>query len=100
MLHLCPFCGHFLHKPLSDGISSCTNCSRIFDSNPMNRLLSAGWLVRRKHYEEVEDLIREGFTPEESDLVISFVIENQYSPQEFFEALKGMGISNVYTVAC
>lgn len=100
MLQLCPFCGHFLSKPLTDGIASCTHCSRIFDSNPMNRLLSAGWLCYRKHYEEVEDLVREGFTTEEAQVVISFVVGNQYDQQEFAEALKKMGISSLYTVAC
>ena len=99
MLQLCPFCGHFLSKPLADGIASCCNCSRIFDSSPMNRLLSAGWMVRRKHYEDVEDVVRQGYTPEEAELVISFVVENQYSPEEFYDELKRRGVSDRYTVA-
>jgi hypothetical protein len=100
MLSICPFCGHFLSKSLADGIASCTNCCRIFDSSPMNRLLSAGWLCRKKHYDDVEDLVREGFTTEEAELVVEFIVDNQYDPQEFAEELKRMGVSNVYTVAC
>jgi hypothetical protein len=100
MLQVCPFCGYFLPKPLIDGFASCKNCSRVFDSNPTNRLLSAGWLCRKKHVEKVEDLVREGLTKEEADLVVSCIVDDEYSPQEFAQELKKMGISSSYTVAC
>jgi hypothetical protein len=98
MLQLCPFCGHLLPKPVADGIASCKNCQRVFDTSPMNRLLSAGWLCRRRNYEHKENLIGQGFSPDEAELVISLVVENQYSPQEFAEELKTRGISELYVL--
>jgi hypothetical protein len=66
----------------------------------MNRLLSAAWLVRRKGYEEAEDLVREGFGEEEAKTVVSFIVDDNYSHEEFYEELKKLGISDRYTVAC
>ncbi len=100
MIQLCPSCGHSLSKPICDGITSCLNCHRVFDTCRFNRLLSAGWLVRRRHYDEVDDLVRQGYTAEDAELVIRFVVENQCSPEEFAAELKRIGVSNLYTVAC
>lgn len=96
MIHLCPFCGHVLPHNLKDGIASCLNCSRVFDSTPFNRLLSAGWMVRKEHIYSAERLVSYGFTQEEALLAITFVFENCYSHEEYVKALKNLGVSQVY----
>lgn len=97
MIDLCPFCGHRLYQALGDGIATCNNCSRVFDSCPLNRLLSAGWVVRKKNYDDPQDLVREGFTEEEAYVAICFVYENEYSPDEYLKALRSLGVSEKYT---
>lgn len=97
MIELCPFCGHSLPHSLNDGFTTCTHCSRVFDSCPFYRLLSAGWLVRKRNYETVEELERAGIDPEEAILVACFVGENSFSHEEFFAFLKKIGVSEKYT---
>jgi hypothetical protein len=96
MIEYCPFCGHSLLRPLKDGIATCTHCSRVFDSCPFNRLLSAGWLMRKKGYDSVEELERAGIDPDEAILVNGFVGENGFSHEEFFKVLRKLGVSEKY----
>lgn len=96
MIQLCPFCGHLLPHGLGDGLGSCMNCSRVFDSSPFNRLLSASWLCRKQHIVDVDMLANYGFKKEEAMIVINFVAENSYSHQEFCQVLKELGVSQVY----
>lgn len=78
---------------LRDGLASCIQCHRIFDSWLTNRLLSASWLVRQNNYHGVEQLISDTKLPEhEVILVYSFVGENLYSHDEFLKVLKLFGI--------
>lgn len=98
MMHLCPFCGHMLPHNLRDGIGSCPHCSRVFDSTPFNRLLSAGWIVRKEHISCPERLVSYGFREDEAKTAVDFVFENCYSHEEYVRALKEMGVSQVYQI--
>lgn len=95
MIQLCPFCGHSV-DPVYDGITSCRRCSRVFDTCPINRLLSASWLTRRKNITTVDQLRECGYSAKEADLVISYVVDQCYSHEEFFKELKDLGISARY----
>lgn len=94
MIEYCPFCGSLLDPPLADGISSCINCNRVFDSNPTTRVLSASWLVRRRHLLYAEEIERQGFTRLEAELVEKYVIEQHFSHQEFEKKLKEVDFLN------
>lgn len=96
MITLCPHCGHSLKHPVHDGITSCRNCNRVFDSSPFNRILSAGWIARRQNLIGPEKLIQHGYDPEEAKMAIEFVVEKCMSHQEFVEVLKNLGISTQY----
>jgi hypothetical protein len=91
MIKLCPFCGYKLSSMLmlvNDGITTCDNCNRVFDSSIYHRLLSAAWMVRRWHVEDVESLKqRFGFSEAESNLLYKYVIENRYSHDDFIKVL-------------
>lgn len=88
MLH-CPFCGHHLPHPLLDGISSCANCYRAFDSSKQNLLLSTSWLVRKRGITEPQYLIYQfEISPEDAEMVITYVSEEGYTHEEFARFLK------------
>lgn len=97
MIMFCPHCGHSLNQVVVHGITSCTNCNRVFDTNPFNRLLSASWLVRRKHIVVEEALMHYGYTREESELVIECVVDNCFTHEDFVKFLKEKGISQSYS---
>lgn len=97
MIEFCPFCGHPLSNPLNDGISNCSHCSRVFDSCPFNRLLSAGWLARKKNYETTEELERAGVDPDEAIFIACFVGENAFTQEELFQFMRKIGVSEKYT---
>lgn len=93
MIMACPFCGTYIPEVLNDGLASCLHCSRVFDSSTTNRLLSASWLIRKNKYHGVEQLISDTKLSEpEAILVYSLVEEKCYSYDEFFKALKTLGI--------
>jgi hypothetical protein len=96
MIQLCPYCGHVLPTALRDGISNCLNCARVFDSCEFNKLLSAGWLVRKQHITDEQVLVRYGFTEAEAVLALAFVLEKQYNHDDYVKALKLLRISQVY----
>ncbi len=96
MIQLCPFCGHNLHYPLKDGIANCNHCSRVFDSCPFNRMLSAGWLIRRKNYDNLYQLMGCGVSEDEARLALELIVDEEMSHDEFFEALRQKGVSEVY----
>lgn len=95
---MCPFCGHVLPTPVKDGVANCLNCSRIFDSTPFNRLLSAAWLVRRQNIVDEDRVIAYGFTPAEAAFVIRFVAEQAYCHDDFLKVLEELGVSKIYKV--
>ena len=97
MIH-CPHCGFSLKHPISDGITSCRNCNRIFDTNPLNRVLSAGWFARKSHLRTIDLLLQYGFSFFEADLVYTYVIEQCLPHEEFSKVLLGLGISTKYEI--
>lgn len=85
----CPFCGHHLASPLLNGMSSCTNCCRVFDSSKQNILLSTAWLVRKRDITDIQYLIDHvGSTHEDASFVIEHVADGCMSHEEFFLLLK------------
>ena len=97
MLLYCPHCGHQLNCVVVHGITGCNNCKRVSDSNPFNRLLSASWLVRRRHVYDEDALIHYGFTREESTMVLEAVIDNCMTHEDFVKFLKEKGITQFYS---
>jgi hypothetical protein len=90
---VCPYCGIQVHEPLLDGLASCQNCHRVFDSSVCNKLLSASWLVRKNRYHGVEQLISDTKLDEhEAIIVYSLVSDACYSYDEFRNALTKLGI--------
>jgi hypothetical protein len=94
ILIYCPHCGFHLKRPLVDGISSCTNCKRVFDSSYRNQLLSGAWLVRRRDISDVDSLIYNfNFEPDDADFVVEHVAESYYSHEDFIKLLDEQGIT-------
>lgn len=88
MILLCPHCGHHLSQPLLNGITSCSNCRRVFDSSHRNKLLSAAWLVRKHDIYSTDWLIEQyHYEPDDAAFVIKFVAEECYSHEEFLALL-------------
>lgn len=93
MIYACPNCGHQLARELNDGLAHCTHCNRIFDSSDYNRLLAAGWLVRR-HNQSIDQLKFQMNLPEdEAILVCTFVGDHGYTHDEFQRLLKKLGVA-------
>ena len=97
MITFCPHCGHELQRGLVNGLGSCRNCSRVFDSSPYHRLLNGLWLARRKGIECPEWLMNYGFNEEEAALVI-FAIENYLSHEDFAKLLDARGVSHNFCI--
>jgi Zn-finger protein len=84
-MHYCPFCGHLLEQTLKEGISSCSNCHRVFDSCSQNRILSAAWQIRRRNLETVEEI--EFLSIEELEFVKEYILDKRYCHDEFLKLL-------------
>jgi hypothetical protein len=97
MIYLCPFCGHMLPKTLAEGSSTCVNCHRIFDSTPFNKLLSAGWLVRKEKIAEETGLLKYGCSEALSGVAIKLVYEMGLSHEQLIKALKEIGVSQEFS---
>ena len=87
MILLCPYCGDKLNKILEDGISSCDNCQRTFDSSSFHRILSATWVAKKWNWCEATIQAKFNLTPEELLMVVEF-IHNGYDYEEFYKILK------------
>lgn len=95
MIHLCPFCGHKLTSGLTDGIAFCNICNSSLDSSQYNRILSAGWMLYRQKPETIDRIAKAvNLTEVESILVETFIMDNEFSIDEFRSALKEIGIKN------
>ena len=99
MITRCPHCGHNLSNAVSDGITSCSNCNRVFDTSPFHRILAASWLIRRQEIRSIEKLMQLGYKHSEALLAMTFVFDNCFSHEEFVEALNDLGVSKSYQVA-
>ena len=71
-----------------NGITSCENCGRIFDSSDRNKLLSAAWMVRREHLCDL-DLIRFRCKLSEDDIafIYQYVVDDGCCHDEFVKVL-------------
>jgi hypothetical protein len=96
MITICPYCGHNLPHPIENGITGCTNCNRVFDSSPFHRLLCAAWLIRKKDISSPEYLQYLGFTVEESEMAITYVYDQCYNHEDFFQLLEEINVSKIY----
>ena len=93
MMHHCPYCGTNLRIPIMSGITSCNNCNRVFETSPLNRLLSAAWLIRRRHIQDQDVLMYQfGYESSEAALLQEYVIDGGYSHEDFLHILREMGI--------
>lgn len=82
-----------ISEALTNGLAFCMHCNRVFNSSLKNRLLATSWLVRKNNYHGLDQLISDTKLSEsEAIMVYSFVVENEYSPQEFEKVLKQFGI--------
>lgn len=100
MITHCPFCGHTLPQSISNGISSCNNCWRVFDSSIYNRLLSASWVCRRHHVTSEERLVHQyGYSQEEAEFVIKYVVDECCGHEEFRKLLVEKGYKITYSVS-
>ena len=96
MINYCPHCGFALDHPILDGISTCKNCNRVFDTNPFVKVLSASWMARKQHLTSKDKLLECGFTNYEADLVQLHVIENCLPHDEFVKVLIEIGVPDTY----
>ena len=98
MIVLCPFCGYSLSEKLNDGISTCENCNRVFDSSDRNRILAASWAARRWHLNDAQVLESKfNLTRDECCLINQYVIQLLYSHDEFSKMLEvSLGVENAY----
>ena len=94
MIKTCPFCGHDLSKELIDGLTSCGNCGQIFDASDMNQLLSAGWLIRKHHYNHDQLKWHTKLDDHFLRMAMKMVGEENLSHQEYLKYLTKKGISN------
>lgn len=83
MIKVCPFCGHKLKKIISDGITTCLNCERVFDSCSTNKILSASWMLRKYHC----DIDKLELEEAEKEILNKCIIEKCMSHDEFIQFL-------------
>lgn len=96
MILCCPFCGICLREGLKDGLASCSHCSRVFDTSPYHKLLSACWYVRKHQVGDVELMVRAGFSEPIALIAIAWVYEAHYNHDEIIKILTSMGITKNY----
>jgi len=95
MITQCPFCGCNLPNPITNGITSCANCFRVFDSSLYHRLLSASWICRRHNVVYEDQLIHQyGYDENEAKFVIKWVVNECYTHEEFRQFLLNEGCAN------
>jgi len=83
MIKVCPFCGHKLKQIISEGITTCSNCERVFDSCTTNKILSASWMIRKYHF-NIDDL---NLKSNEKETINKCIVEQGLSHDEFIDFL-------------
>jgi len=96
MLLSCPHCGYTLSESLKDGIGSCSNCNRVFDTSPFNRILSAAWYVRRNNVADIDRLVHSGIKEADAYIALALAYDADYTHDELLKVLNGLGISKDY----
>ena len=94
MIKVCPFCGHDLSKELIDGLTSCCNCNQVFDASDMHQLLSAGWLIRKHHYNKDQLKWHTKLDDHFLRMAMKLVSEENLTHQDLLKYLKKIGISD------
>jgi hypothetical protein len=95
MIYLCPYCGRNLDYKLGDGITTCHNCGRVFDSSPFHKLLAAGWAVRRWHLYDLEELSTKcNLNPSEAQIIGHYVMHLGYPHDDFHNLLTQSNVAS------
>ena len=88
MITRCSFCGFELNNPLHDGIAFCCHCSRIIEASTKNKLLSAGWELRKNNGVSYERFKFESKLEEhEAELIYGLVAEDGRTHDELLVIL-------------
>lgn len=89
MITICPFCGHRIGRPIDDGITTCLNCTRVFDTSPYHRILSAAWLIRKQNLYNLEAIkgSMEDLTDCELQILEKYVIDDDMPHEEFLKKI-------------
>ena len=85
MIHLCPHCGRHLVRPIANGITTCNNCNRVFDTCTLHRILSGAWECRRNGHEYVEQIFGKCKLNESEAILVQLSIDRDYSHDEFLK---------------
>jgi len=88
MIYTCPFCGRRVSRVIKDGITTCNNCGRVFDSSSFHRILSAAWMARLHDINDI-DSIQASFelTNCEAAIIKKYVIDECYSHDELLKII-------------
>jgi hypothetical protein len=89
MIYLCPFCGRDLDRKLTEGITSCQNCGRVFDSSPFHRILSAAWAISRWHTNLEKIVEKYDLEPTEINVLNHYVVGLDYDHEQLLKTIKG-----------
>ena len=92
MIYVCPNCGQSLPKPLQDGIAICPRCNVLFDSSKQSKLLSAGWIARKKPYTRQQMVDKLMLSDEEASTVEDKVVIEGMSHEEFLSFLRSANV--------
>ena len=79
-------------RPIANGITTCNNCNRIFDTCAYNRILSAAWECRRNGYEYVEQVWGKCGLTENEATMVQISIDKDYCHDEFIRHINKMTI--------
>ncbi len=82
-MNVFPVCGKKLTTTLLDGISRCSFCGLVFDSNVFNQLLSAAWQIRKHNLNEKQIKEKINLSSNLLRFVFYFVSVLGYSHDEF-----------------
>lgn len=88
MIYTCPFCGKKVSRAIRDGITTCNNCHRVFDSSSFHKILSAAWLSRNHDINHITALQEMCELSEcEAEIVEKYVINECLSHDELLKVI-------------
>lgn len=88
-IYLCPYCGRSPGRTLGDGITTCENCQRVFDSSTFHKILSASWVARRHNVNDIEVLLHKcDLERSHAELVMKYISDELYTHDEFMHILR------------
>lgn len=96
MIKICPNCGRFTGHPINDGITTCQNCGKIFDTSTINLILSAAWHCIRMNLENISEIQDQyHLSQNDADIIQYYIIDHNYSHDKFLKIIK-----NNMLIAC